>query len=92
MPITILRPQAAAQQRPAGAAADLESDSSDSESGGVNVLGDVPMRAAKRQRMIAEYDEEADEILTPGSIITSNPQWMRYVFILVSLEIFFLSF
>ncbi|KAJ3475289.1 hypothetical protein NLG97_g9512 [Lecanicillium saksenae] len=75
MPITILRPQPAAQQRPA-AAIDSDYDYSDSE-GGVDVQGDVPMRAAKRQRTIVDEDAEADEILTPGSIITSNPQWMR---------------
>ncbi|KAM3436182.1 hypothetical protein MY4824_004487 [Beauveria thailandica] len=75
MPITILRPQPAAQPQPA-AAADSDYDSSDSD-GGVDVQGDVTMRASKRQRMIVEDDAEADEILTPGSIITSNPQWMR---------------
>ncbi|OAA55471.1 exosome component 2 [Cordyceps fumosorosea ARSEF 2679] len=77
MPITILRPQPAAQPRPS-AAADSDSDSSDSD-GGVDVHGDVPMRAAKRQRTAAILDNtaDADEILTPGSIITSNPQWMR---------------
>ncbi|KAJ6780342.1 hypothetical protein PWT90_08079 [Aphanocladium album] len=75
MPITILRPQPAAQPRPA-AAIDSDYDSSDSE-GGVDVQGDVPMRSAKRRRTIVDEDAEADEILTPGSIITSNPQWMR---------------
>ncbi|KAM3435863.1 hypothetical protein NHJ13734_005363 [Beauveria thailandica] len=75
MPITILRPQPAAQPQPA-AAADSDYDSSDSD-GGVDVQGDVTMRASKRQRTIVEDDAEADEILTPGSIITSNPQWMR---------------
>ncbi|KAM3559954.1 hypothetical protein ARSEF4850_003887 [Beauveria asiatica] len=77
MPITILRPQPAAQPQPA-AAADSDYDSSDSD-GGVDVQGDVTMRASKRQRTIVEDDAEADEILTPGSIITSNPQWMRQV-------------
>ncbi|KAM3524549.1 hypothetical protein NHJ13051_004499 [Beauveria bassiana] len=48
MPITILRPQPAAQQQPA-AAADSDYDSSDSD-GGVDVQGDVTMRASKRQR------------------------------------------
>ncbi|ATY61945.1 exosome component 2 [Cordyceps militaris CM01] len=75
MPITILRPQPAAQQRPA-AALDSDYDSSDSD-GGVDVQGDVSMRAAKRQRTMADDDAEADEILTPGTLITSNPQWMR---------------
>ncbi|KAM3543509.1 hypothetical protein ARSEF1564_003561 [Beauveria bassiana] len=75
MPITILRLQPAAQQQPA-AAADSDYDSSDSD-GGVDVQGDVTMRASKRQRTMVEDDAEADEILTPGSIITSNPQWMR---------------
>ncbi|XWW96409.1 hypothetical protein V2A60_004383 [Cordyceps javanica] len=76
MPITILRPQpAAAQQRPT-ADVDSDYDSSDSD-GGADVQGDVRMRVAKRQRTMVDDDVEADEILTPGSIITSNPQWMR---------------
>uniref|UniRef100_A0A8H7TPR3 Exosome complex component N-terminal domain-containing protein n=1 Tax=Bionectria ochroleuca TaxID=29856 RepID=A0A8H7TPR3_BIOOC len=72
MPITILAPQPA-PQRPLAGPAGLNSDSDsemDSDSGGVQI------RSAKRRRASADEDE-GDEILTPGTIITSNPQWMR---------------
>ncbi|CAI6100119.1 unnamed protein product [Clonostachys chloroleuca] len=72
MPITILAPQPA-PQRPLAGPAGLNSDSDsemDSDSGGVQI------RSAKRRRASAEEDE-GHEILTPGTIITSNPQWMR---------------
>ncbi|CAH0016025.1 unnamed protein product [Clonostachys rhizophaga] len=72
MPITILAPQPA-PQRPLAGPAGLNSDSDsemDSDSGGVQI------RSAKRRRASAEEDE-GDEILTPGTVITSNPQWMR---------------
>ncbi|OAA42131.1 hypothetical protein NOR_04980 [Metarhizium rileyi] len=70
MPITILKPQAAAR-RPTPLATDSDSDS-DSEPGGVDIQGDVSMSGTKQRRSI-----DPDEILTPGAIITSNPQWMR---------------
>ncbi|RSL38997.1 hypothetical protein CEP53_014402 [Fusarium sp. AF-6] len=54
MPITILKPQPPAPQRPQAAA---NSDSDSDSEGGADVGG--------------------DGILTPGSVITSNPQWMR---------------
>lgn len=75
MPITILNPQPA-PQRPRAAAMDLDTSDSDSD-GGAGVQGDTRMRASKRRRAILDDNDEADEILTPGSIITSNPQWMR---------------
>jgi exosome complex component RRP4 len=71
MPITILKPQPAAQ-RPLTSLASPESDS-DSE-GGVDIQGDVSMGGTTQKG-----DVDPDEILTPGTIITSNPQWMRYV-------------
>lgn len=74
MPITILKPQPAAQPLHAAADSDTDSDSS----GGADIHGDVPMRAPKRRRPSLD-DEDGDEILTPGSVITTNPQWMRYV-------------
>lgn len=67
MPITILRPQPA---QPPVPESDFDFDS-DSE-GGVDVQGDISMRASKRIRT-----SQADDILTPGSLITSNPQFMR---------------
>lgn len=39
------------------------------------------MRGPKRTRHSEDSDDDdengLDEILTPGSVITSNPQWMR---------------
>jgi exosome complex component RRP4 len=78
MPITILSP-APVPARPTSAAPPhpLEMDSdSDSESGGADIQGDVNMRAPKRRRASLE-DDGRDDILTPGSVITANPQWMR---------------
>ncbi|PNY27473.1 Exosome complex component rrp4 [Tolypocladium capitatum] len=69
MPITILQPQPA-PQRPAAAAGGFSSDS-DSDGG-------VSVRAPKRRRAsLDDEDDDAGEILTPGAVITSNPQWMR---------------
>lgn len=65
MPITILRPQPAQTPVP-------ESDFDSDSEGGVDVQGDISMRASKRIRTA-----HADDILTPGSLITSNPQFMR---------------
>lgn len=65
MPITILRPQPA---QPSAPESDFDSDSE----GGVDVQGDISMRASKRIRT-----SHSDDILTPGSLITSNPQFMR---------------
>ena len=77
MPITILQPQPA-PERPAAAARGYSSDS-DSD-GGADIHGDVSMRAPKRRRAsLDDEDDEVGEILTPGAVITSNPQWMRYV-------------
>ncbi|KAM4065621.1 exosome complex component rrp4 [Hirsutella rhossiliensis] len=78
MPITILQPRPVPQPRPPVALA----DSSDSDSdGGADIQGDVSMRGAApkkpRRASLDDDDDEAHEILTPGSVITSNPQWMR---------------
>ncbi|KND89650.1 Exosome complex component rrp4 [Tolypocladium ophioglossoides CBS 100239] len=75
MPIIILQPQPA-PQRPAAAAGGYSSDSE--SDGGVDIQGDVSMRAPKRRRAsLDNEDDDASEILTPGAVITSNPQWMR---------------
>lgn len=78
MPITILRPQPA-PQRPRAAepeGSDIDMDSDSDSSGGADVVEHMP--AARRRRVEAsDYDDLADEILTPGTVITSNPQWMR---------------
>lgn len=68
MPITILRPQPAPQRSFAPTVAGSGSDS-ESE-GGVDIHGDVAMDDAD--------DQGALEVLTPGTVITSDPKWMRY--------------
>jgi hypothetical protein len=67
MPITILRPQPAPQRSFAPTVAGAGSDS-ESESGGVDIHGDVAMDDA---------DDRGAEVLTPGTVITSDPKWMR---------------
>ena len=79
MPITILRPQPASH-RPISSLVDSNNNSdSDDSDGGVDIHGDVAMRAPKRRRASEDDNDhhDADEILTPGTVITSNPQWMR---------------
>jgi exosome complex component RRP4 len=74
MPITILSPQ----PPPARAQPSEDTDSDSDSNGGADIHGDVPMRTSKRRRAITEEDASArDEILTPGTVITTNPQWMR---------------
>ncbi|KAG5921669.1 hypothetical protein E4U61_006445 [Claviceps capensis] len=77
MPITILRPRPASQRALASLVAASEASSDSDSDGGVDLQGDVSMRAPKRRRSSANSDSIADEILTPGTVITSNPQWMR---------------
>lgn len=64
MAITILAPV------PASTPYKAQDDSDDSDEGGVDLEGDIDMRPAKRARKT---------IVTPGEIITEDPQWMRYV-------------
>ena len=65
MPITILQPKPA-PRRPAALAYDSDADSD--SSGGIDLDGDVAMTAHK-----ADTD-----LVTPGELITDDPQWMRY--------------
>ncbi|KAK2012631.1 exosome complex exonuclease RRP4 [Colletotrichum eremochloae] len=70
MPITILAPRGTpSQHKPTRFSAATDSGS-DSE-GGVDIEGDIPMRPAKRSR------GDNNEIVTPGEVITDDPQWMR---------------
>ncbi|KAL2876035.1 Exosome complex component rrp4 [Colletotrichum sp. CLE4] len=70
MPITILAPRGTpSHHKPYAAAGTADSDS-DSE-GGADIEGDISMRPAKRSR------GDTYEIVTPGEIITDDPQWMR---------------
>lgn len=67
MPITIIQPSLV--QEPIYNRYGAESDS-DSE-GGVDLEGDISMgRPAKRAR-------RDESIVTPGQVITEDPQWMR---------------
>lgn len=74
MPITILNPQPAPQRPLAAAKAGSDSDS-DSD-GGADIEGDISMGGTGRGQT---GDDEGliDEILTPGTVITDNAQWMR---------------
>ncbi|KAK4126720.1 hypothetical protein N657DRAFT_173619 [Parathielavia appendiculata] len=76
MPITILAPRPSRPIR-----ADPEDNVSsasdtDSEAGGVELDGDLPMttRPSKRARLTTST---ASDIVTPGELITDDPQWMR---------------
>ncbi|KAI0389844.1 hypothetical protein F5Y17DRAFT_462346 [Xylariaceae sp. FL0594] len=71
MPITILQPAPAAAYLPNdnNYGSDTDSDSD----GGVDIEGDVSMdRPSKRYR-----PSDYDSIVTPGEVITEDPQWMR---------------
>lgn len=46
------------------------------------------MRAAKRRRDSDETYQSPSDILTPGAVITHNPQWMRYVLALITPAVF----
>ena len=69
MAITILPPPPPPQDF------DYDSDtSSDSEGGGVDIDGDLEMRPQKRTKISGSHS-----IVTPGEIVTDDPQWMRFV-------------
>ncbi|KAK4239928.1 hypothetical protein C8A03DRAFT_42470 [Achaetomium macrosporum] len=81
MPITILTPK---PSRPINDREEDVSDAfsiSDSESGGVDLDGDLPMtsRPHKRVRITNTTSSSASggDIVTPGELITDDPQWMR---------------
>jgi exosome complex component RRP4 len=52
-----------------------EDSSSDEDDGGVDIEGDIDMRPTKRAR-----HHGSSSIVTPGEIVTDDPQWMRYAF------------
>lgn len=70
MPITILEPRPIPQTHTHTLHAS-DSDS-DSDSGGVELDGDVVMTRASKGGRNGEH-----EIVTPGEVITDDPQWMR---------------
>jgi exosome complex component RRP4 len=75
MPITIIAPKPIPRYytRDEG----NEDSDSDSSDGGADLEGDIRMRPAKRARRDDRY-----EIVTPGEVITDDPQWMRYALLL----------
>jgi exosome complex component RRP4 len=79
MPITILAPRPTRPTRH-DPEEDVSSSDTDSEAGGVDLDGDLPMtRPSKRVRLTTtnQGTTGADEIVTPGELITDDPQWMR---------------
>ena len=64
MAITIIAPVSAAVPYHA------EDESDHSDDGGVDVEGDLDMQLSKRAKH--------QNIVTPGEVITDDPQWMRY--------------
>lgn len=74
MPITILNPQPAPARLPTRKPHRDEADSDSDSDGGVAFDGDVDMTSSKRRRL---SPEDESEILTPGTVITTDSQWMR---------------
>ena len=68
MAITILAPAPAVPYQRAASSSD-----DDSDDGGVDLEGDLDMRPSKRARRSG-----GKEIVTPGEVVTDDPQWMRY--------------
>lgn len=80
MPITILQPAPPPGYNPYGSKNAADSDSDSDSEGGVDIEGDVSMgRSSKRF-----HRSDDDAIVTPGEIITEDPQWMRYVMLYVT--------
>jgi exosome complex component RRP4 len=80
MPIEIRKPQPAPSRsaRPSALLNPDDGDSGSDSEGGVDLQGDVPMRAPKRLKQFDNDDDDGQvEILTPGTVITNNSQWMR---------------
>ncbi|KAL2115445.1 hypothetical protein VTJ04DRAFT_9700 [Mycothermus thermophilus] len=83
MPITILtpKPPRPLHARPDSPADDDSDSDSSSSSGGaalVDADGDLPMsHPSKRVRLGFSSSTDNANIVTPGELITSDPQWMR---------------
>lgn len=81
MAITILPPA------PATASVNTKNNDSDEDydfdEGGVDLEGDVKMDADMREsKGTKQFDIDALDIVTPGEIVTDEPQWMRSVTII----------
>lgn len=70
MPITILQPKPPPRRRHVESIYDSDADS-DSSGGGIDLDGDVDMGA--KSARLTDVD-----LVTPGELITDDPQWMRY--------------
>ncbi|KAI3395388.1 hypothetical protein diail_1379 [Diaporthe ilicicola] len=68
MPITIIQPKPAPRYTRRTSSAGSDSDSDD---GGVDIEGDIRMASARSAAA------SHGDIVTPGEVITTNPQWMR---------------
>ena len=80
MGITILPP--IADDTPARKAPNLDHYSDDDDDGGVNV-GEILGASSTKSHPFDENDNDNNNsgiIITPGEVITDDPQWMRYVF------------
>ncbi|KAI1179274.1 exosome component 2 [Nemania sp. FL0916] len=72
MPITIIQPAPPPDYNSHNSQYAADSDS-DSDEGGVDIEGDVSMGGGRGR----SYRQSDDAIVTPGEIITEDPQWMR---------------
>lgn len=86
MAITIIQPKPVPQytdQRSALIKSNPDSDSdaseSDSEAGGVDVQDDIALAIKAESRRPARRARYGSDIVTPGEVITDDPQWMRFV-------------
>lgn len=81
MPITIVAPKAVRPSYAAGTEHASDRSDSDSSEGGADLEGDIAMRTTtarprKRTRRTGGSKSNS-EIVTPGEVITDDPQWMR---------------
>lgn len=81
MAITIIAPKPSRPiHDPEDNASDSSYDSDSSTGGGVDLEGDVPMTTgpSKRARLTTTTTtSHNNQMVTPGELITSDPQWMR---------------
>ena len=74
MAITITTPTPLPAHIPTDTVSDSDSD------GGVDLDGDISMQSPPSKRHRLSADRHGHEIVTPGQEITSDPQWMRFVY------------
>lgn len=76
MPITIIQPKPIPRY---SARSTSPGSDSDSEMGGVDIDGGftIPTSLRRARHGHDDDDDDDDDIVTPGEVITENPQWMR---------------